>query len=817
VLLIVALSLTMSLTAAVDGAGATTLSGRPAAGEVVTLAGDVVPSGPALGVGFTPSAVASSGSSVIVADAANCVVRSVASSDAETLLAGNASCGYSGDGGPATKAQLKLGRNAAGGHENIPSGVTVDSHANLAIADSGNARVRFVPAVSGTYFGRTMNAGDIYTVAGDGTYGHSGDGGPATKAELKYPSGVAVDSHGNLAIADSADNTVRFVPNVSGTYFGKAMTAGDIYTVAGDGKAGYSGDNGQATSAELAGPSGVDFSAGAIAIADSKNNVVRFVPNVSGTYFGGARKAGDIYTVVGSGIAAYYGDGYVAWDAELNLPSGIDFDSHGNLAIADTDNCVVRFVPAVSGTYFGRAMGADRIYTVAGKFPCWGYGGDGGPATQANFNYPLGVAFDNGSVAVADTSNDRVRFVPAVSGADFGIRMMAADIYTVAGDGTADYSGDGGPAVTAQLNSSHGVAIEPDGNLAVADYLNQVVRFVPAVSGTYFGTAMTAGDIYTVAGLYGGRGLLGDGGPATKAELNYPVGVAFDSHGNIAIADSYNLVVRFVANVSGTYFGTAMTAGDIYTVAGDNQPGYSGDGGPATKAWLNYPSGVAVDSEGNLAIADSQNNRVRFVPAVSGTYFGRAMTAGDIYTVAGDGTAGYSGDGGPASKAELKDPTGVAVDSHGNLVIADASNNRVRFVPDVSGTYFGRATTDGDIYTVAGDGTGGYSGDGGPASKAELNYPPGVAIDSHGNLAVADRLNQRVRFVPAVSGTYFGRAMTGGDIYTVAGNGTGGYSGDGGPATTAELRNPSDVAFDSVGNLSIADPGNQRVRLVYES
>ena len=180
------------------------------------------------------------------------------------------------------------------------------------------------------------------------------------------------------------------------------------------------------------------------------------------------------------------------------------------------------------------------------------------------------------------------------------------------------------------------------------------------------------------------------------------------------------------------------------------------------------------------------------------------MTAGDIYTVAGNGTGGYSGDGGPATSAELFDPAGVAVDGSGNLVIADALNNRVRVVAESTGTFYGVAMTAGDIYTVAGSGTGGQSGDGGPATSAELNFPQGVAVDGSGNLVIADADNNRVRVVADSTGTFYGVAMTGGDIYTVAGIGTGGSSGDGGPATSAELNFPSGVALDGSGNLVIA-------------
>ena len=390
------------------------------------------------------------------------------------------------------------------------------------------------------------------------------------------------------------------------------------------------------------------------------------------------------------------------------------------------------------------------------------------------------------------------------------------DISTVAGNGSGGCAGDGSLATSADLNFPLGVAVDSSDNLVIADADNNRVGIVAEDSGTFYGVAMTAGDMYTVAGQAAvcTGGYSGDGGLASSAQLNFPSGVAVDGSGNLVIADAANNRVRVVAENSGTFYGVAMTAGDIYTVAGNGTGDYSGDGGPATSAELFDPAGVAVDGSGNLVIADALNWRVRVVADSTGTFYGIAMTAGDIYTVAGNGTGGQSGDGGPATSAELNYPQGVAVDSSGNLVIADADNNRVRVVADSTGTFYGVAMTAGDIYTVAGIGTGGSSGDGGPATSAELNYPSGVAVDGSGNLVIADTDNNRVLVVAENSGTFYGVAMTAGDIYAVAGNGTGGYSGDGGPATSAQLAGPAGVAVDGSGNLVIADAFNKRIRVV---
>jgi hypothetical protein len=336
----------------------------------------------------------------------------------------------------------------------------------------------------------------------------------------------------------------------------------------------------------------------------------------------------------------------------------------------------------------------------------------------------------------------------------------------------------------------------------------------------------------TVVAGNGEPGFAGDGGPSAAAQLCFPDGLAFDHHDNMAIADSISVDytgddhctsfrVRVVAGASGTFYGQAMTSGDIYTIAGNGNPGFSGDGGPGTSAGLCYPSAVATDANSNLVIADSTledpiddllctSNRVRIVAGSTGTFYGQAMIAGHVYTVAGNGTFGPSGDGGPATGAALAGPNGVTVDAAGNIVIAD--NNQVRIVAERTGPFYGQSMVAGDIYTVAGNGTAGSSGDGRPALAAQL-MAAGVAVDPAGSLVIADS-GQRMRVVAARTGHFYGVPMIGGDIYTVAGTGQFGYSGDGGPAVLARLRSPAGVAVDSEGNLMVADAGNQRVRVV---
>jgi hypothetical protein len=796
----VAAVLTLAVGVTLTGtAGARAAAGRApdAAGIITTIAGGNGGPGPATKVAVTlPRGVSFAAGHLYVSQ---WCVRKVSEATGWLTTPAGSSCygtGSLGDGGPAAQAGLGAFSTA------------VDKAGNLVLGDENHNRVRVVAARTGTFYGQPMTAKDTYTVAGNGNTGYSGDGGPARAAELSGPWTVVVDGHGNLVIADVGNNRVRVVAVKTGTFYGQAMTAGDIYTVAGDGTAGSTGDGGPAASAEIGGPSGLALDgSGNLVLTDSSNTdsgYERVVAVKTGTFYGQAMTAGDIYTVAGGGNDSAT-SGIPATSAWLYQPAAVAVDGHGNLVIAVSGSNDVRVVAVSTGTFYGHDMTAGDIYTVAGGGTS--YPGDGGPATSAGMYSPQSVALDSaGNLLVADTFDSRVRMVAGQSGTYFGEPMTAGDIYTIAGDGTEGSSGDGGPALKAELRPG-GLTPDRAGNLVITDTAG-LLQVAAHASGTFYGQPMTAGHIYAIAG--GGTSYPGDGGPALSGELAHPEGVALDSAGNLLVTEGYGNRVRMVAEQSGSCYGQQVTAGDIYTVAGDGARFFRGDGGPATQAQLDAPGGVAIDGAGNLVITDTYNNRVRVVAASTGTYYGQPMTADDIYTVAGDGRVRYNGNGRPATQAGIYRPGGVAVDGHGNLLVTDA-NNRIRVVAVSTGTFYGQAMTAGDIYSVVGNGTAGFSGDGGPATQAGLASPAGVTVDEAANLLVTDQGNNRIRVVAASTGTFYGQAMTAGHIYTIAGGGDSG-PGDGGPATSAELNAPQDVAVQNGGSLVIAD--GSRVRKV---
>jgi len=614
------------------------------------------------------------------------------------------------------------------------------------------------------------NTGALTKVAGNGTSGFSGDGGPATSAQLNKPEGVWVDGWGNIYVGDTENHRIR-----------KVSLSGNISTVAGTSSHGYDGDGGLAINAELNKPNGVFVdSSGNIFIADKENHCIRKVDAASG----------NICTVAGrGGMGGWSPNGGVATNSKLNKPTGVFVDATGDIFIADTDSCRIRKVDVATG----------KILGVAGDGFC-AYAGDGGPAISAQLNRPHQVFVDAaGNVFFADTANHRIRVVDGATG----------DIDTLAGSGTAGYSGDGGLATNAQLDSPRGVCLNGAGEMVIADTMNACLREVDLgdMISTITGTGApalnhprqlamdasgnvyiadtdnervrkqdTSGWITTVAGT-GAGGYNGDGIQATSAKLHKPGGVCVAPSGNIYIADRDNHRVRRVEAATGM----------ITTYAGTGSGGNNGDAGWATALELNHPSGVSV-TEFLLDIADTDNHRIM---EVDGT--------GWMYLIAGTtGSGGYSGDGGLAPNAELKKPHAVFLDDALNIFIADTENHCIRRVDAFSLV----------ITTVAGTPeNSGYAGDGGPATAALLDKPEDIFVDAAGNIFIADTENHVIRVVCAQDGT----------IHTLAGDGNHGYNGDDLPAVTAELNRPAGIVMAAVRGgrkIFISDKDNDRIRML---
>jgi sugar lactone lactonase YvrE len=712
-----------------------------------------------------------------------------------SAVAGTGSRADTGDNGPATAA--KVGAVA---------GAVVDRQGNLYFSDATYHVVRRVDAVTGI----------ITTVAGvANSYGTFGDGGPATKAYLHTPIGLAIDNDGNLLIADEGNHAVRKVIMTNGV-------SGNISVVAGTfgAAAGSASSSGPATSAVFGNVVGVAVDrAGNIYIADNSYHVVRMVD-----------PSGTIHPYAGTGTGGYTGDGGPASSAEIKSPYALSVDDAGNLLIGDSGNNVIREVDT----------SAQHLITTI-------VGGSATPGTTLS-DPQQALADNKGDIFVLDRGHYRILMV-----------APGGSVTTIVNSGGASgNTGNGGPAINATFGTSLGMGIDVNNNLYIPDYGNYVVRKVSlttqqpatkvgstdtaqklllqanadvtpntltitpttpaeftagALTGCSLGTLLPANTLCTVPitfspalpglrtaqlaitdtnnnvsaiGLYGtatapetsfsGATLstvLGDGTAGNSAsEVNAPRGGVIDSAGNLYFADSGNNVIRKVA----AGFATSTV------VAGNGTAGYTGDTGSAVSAELNAPSKVVVDAAGNLYIADTGNSVVRFVNAATG----------NISTIAGNGTAGYTGDGGPATAAELNRPQGLAVDLGGHVYVADTGNNVVR--------YFG---PNGLIVTWAGTGTAGYAGDGANAAMAELSAPQAVALDSANTLYIADTGNDVVRVI----------ASRGNDIATLAGQqGVASNSGDGAAASAATLNAPSDVAVDPAGDAYIAASG--QVRLV---
>jgi hypothetical protein len=658
-------------------------AGRPAGGTIATLAGTGQVSGPSGDGGPAANAVIDTPSGVAIDAAGNTYVseywssrvRKISPAGVITTVAGTGSYGSGPDGGLATATKLKA-----------PTGLAVDGQGNLYIADRLDSRVRKVTPL-----------GLISTVAGNGTYGFSGDGGLASAAVLNGPYGVAAGRDGTIAIADTDNNRIRVVgtDNVIRTVFGNGVAA--------------------SSETQVSHPQQVAVMPnGDFAVADTGNN--RVVELITGSDY-------TMQYINGNGTAG-------AGLNQLNHPSGVGTDAAGNIYIADTGNN--RIVVHTSNGFLRPGGGSGTA----------GFTGDGGQAILAQLNAPVAVAVDaTASLTIADQGNNRLR---TIAGGPL--------ISTIAGKGTNAYSGDGGPATQAAIGEVAGVAVDPSGNVYTSDdfrsHLSEITpdgTFKTVASGSadlYSPTGITIdrngnlydadwiGDTITrwdpaghptkIAGTSNTAGYSGDGGPATSATLNEPSDVAVDAAGNVYVLDSGNQRVRKIA-----------ADGTISTIAGTGTAGFSGDGGPATAAQVSLlggKGGIAVDGHGTVYFTDTKNDRIRRI-GVDGVI---STIAGS--TVAGDPATGYpqagdQQDNVPATSLRLGAIDDVTVDAAGNVYTSIAAYHVVKIGPDgISHTLGGVGVLPGDEYDFNGD-----FGDGGPAALAEIRGGQ-LAVDNAGNI-----------------------------------------------------------------------------------
>jgi sugar lactone lactonase YvrE len=675
-----------------------------------------------------------------------------------------------------------------------PYNFLFDPAGNMVISNSGGSAggndLLMVFAINGLI---DPNNSKVYDLAGTGTTGTAGttngNGGLASAATFYAPRGLSLDANENVFSADYDDDQVREItsPGKNGQVTAAAVIAGTIAAYAGNGTDATTGNGTQATTAEVAAPQAVAFdNAGILYIEQygSGNDFIRTVNPATGI----------INAYAGNGTATIAGDGGPAATASFYTPTGLKWNLGNRLTVMDTTNNRLRNIaptPFFSGLAVGSTASQNAsIQATAAVTPATETLSNtefkAGTPTGCTLNTalasgayctlpvtfaPAGPGLRAGQLRVTDTNgnvyNDALLGVGLAPAAAF----YGAPITTLAGNGTAGSSGNGAAATAALVNAPRGGAFDSAGNFYFADSGNNEVREI----------AKASGNISIVAGT-GASGFSGDGAAATAATLKAPTGVAVDAAGNIYIADAGNNRIREVSS----------NTGFISTIAGTGTAGYTGDAGLATAATLNNPSGIAIDNAGTLYVADTGNNVLRaFNP-----------NGGAIVTLAGNGTAGYAGDGSVPQLAELKAPSAVTVDLAGNIYVADTGNAVVRQIVPI---LFGIVNFQGNISTYAGTAGGtANTGDGGAATAAGLLTPGGVAVDAAGDLYIA--AGGQVRLVSAATGT----------ITTVAGTGgTGAYSGDGGSATAAVIPAPAqNLAVDAVGNVYLSDTAGNRLLLI---
>ncbi len=722
----------------------------------------------------------------------------------------------------------------------------VDKSGNLVFQSASTAYVKVHAGATGTFYGTAMTVGNTYSISGTGTNATSATSTPISTAAISTGQGATKDKSGNL-IFSTADGLVIMFCYTTGTYFNVAMVAGTMYWIAGTKTLGYSGDNGPALSAEIGNITYIVLDgAGNLIINDTNNARVRCVCATTGTYWGIAMTAGNIYTIAGGGTGTATGvlaTTYNLATLGAGTATGLAVDLNGNLYLGiqnSTTACILQISGGQPPTAPTLTAPPNATYaSLSGtEIFDWNYNNTDG-STEAAYALRIKISgassysYWNASTAALQSSivwnastvetatlsagvlaNGNTYNWSVASQSSYGLQGPFASDFTLVGQ-AAPVVGQTGPTGTVS-NAFAAVAWSPafpsgaaQTNYQIWVYSLATTQVPGFVVGQSTSSSSTIETLYWLAGT-GTIGFSGDTGPASSAQLASPQGVWLDSAGDMYIADTGNNRIRMIPATTGTFWGIAMVAGNIYTIAGNGLASFSGDGGAALSAELNGPEFARFDSSGNLLVSDTNNARVRCVCATTGTYWGIAMTAGNIYTIAGGGVAALPAVG---TGAALKNPSQLTIDSAGNVYIADKGANIVYLLAHAAGTYFGITTLVDYLYDLAGNGTPGFSGDGALASAAELNGPVGVHIDHSGNLLVADTTNQVVRCVASATATYYGVAMTVGNIQTVMGNLNVGYNAAGTTALVASFSSPSHMSVDSVGNVLIADTGNAAIRM----
>ena len=605
-------------------------------------------------------------------------------------------------------------------------------------------------------------------VAGTGVAGNTGDGGPATAAQIQSPTGLAIDPQGNIYFSGTIPNNVREI-NVS------TKTINTVVASSGVSTGGFAGDGGPANLALLHTPQHIAIDAlGNLYIADQANSRIRMVtPPAAGAAYG------TITTIAGNATAGNAASGVGSVNASINQPRSVDVTASGDLIISDGFNAEIKLIAppvnlpslAIGATETFNALARVITpltlgsYAVAPGYPSFTGTTNNctaGASIAANTICTVPVTFSpvagglqTAPLVLTDSNGNKYLSPLAGLGNAPAAAVLPGLVGAVAGTGAAGNSGDNGAPTSAQLHTPLAIVVDGMGNYYFADSANNEVREISAATGM----------ITRVAGT-GTAGFSGDGAAATAAMLNTPSGLAIDGAGNLYIADTGNNRIRKV------------TAGVISTFAGTGVAGLLGDGGPAASAQLSGPQGLFLTPAGVLYVADTGNHAIRII----------GLRSTGINTIAGNGTAGSSGDTQQASLALLSSPQGVAVDNNAVVYIADTGNHKVRRIAG------------GIITTLAGGGASGFSD--GAAATALFSSPTALAVDAAANVYVTDTGNNVVR------------RIANGQVATVAGTGTGGASGNGSNSTSATFNAPQGVGLDGSGNILIADTGNNLIRNV---